>query len=128
MAELLEVHHRSRVHVTAFDFSPEDGTAHRARLRGACDEMVPIHTLSDRAAAEAIQQPQHRCAARHARAQLGSPPRHLALRPAPIMGGYLGFIGTTALPWLDFVVTDRWTMPESVTPYMTERPLYIDGR
>jgi predicted O-linked N-acetylglucosamine transferase (SPINDLY family) len=24
-------------------------------------------------------------------------------------------------------VTDRWTLPESVTPFVTERPLYIDG-
>jgi predicted O-linked N-acetylglucosamine transferase (SPINDLY family) len=43
------------------------------------------------------------------------------------MGTYLGFIGTTALPWLDFVVTDRWTLPEATAPFFTERPLYIDG-
>ena len=32
------------------DFSPEDGTAHRARLKRACDEMVSVHSLSDEAA------------------------------------------------------------------------------
>lgn len=127
MAELLEAHDRSRVHVIAFDFSPEDGTAHRARLRRACDEMVPIHTLSDRAAAEAINSRDIDVLLDMHGLSSGARPGILALRPAPLMGGYLGFIGTTALPWLDFVVTDRWTMPESVTPYMTERPLYIDG-
>lgn len=127
MAEILEAHDRARVHVTAFDFSPEDGTAHRARLRRACDEMVAIHTMSDRAAAEAIRDRGIDVLIDMHGLSAGARPGILAHRPAPLMGGYLGFIGTTALPWLDFVVTDRWTMPESVTPYMTEAPLYIDG-
>ena len=127
MADLLEAHDRSRVHVTAFDFSPEDRTAHRARVRRACDEMVGIHAMSDREAADAIR-------ARGIDVLLdlhglssGARPGILALRPARFIGVYLGFIGTTALPWVDFVVTDRWTMPEAVTAFVTERPLYIDG-
>ena len=57
----------------------------------------------------------------------GARPGILALRPARSIGTYLGFIGTTALPWIDFVVADRFTLPESLAPFMTERPLYIDG-
>jgi predicted O-linked N-acetylglucosamine transferase (SPINDLY family) len=57
----------------------------------------------------------------------GARPGVLARRPAPLIGAYLGFIGTTALPWIDFLVTDRFTLPEAVAPYVTERPLYIDG-
>lgn len=127
MAELLEAHDRQRVHVTAFDFSPEDGTAHRARLRRACDDMVAVHTMSDVEAAEAIR-------ARHIDVLIemhglssGARPGILALRPARFIGTYLGFIGTTALPWVDFVVTDRFTMSDAITPYVTERPLYVDG-
>jgi len=127
MAEVLEAHDRTRVHVTAFDFSPDDGTAHRARLRRAVDDMVPIHALSDRAAAEAIRDRAIDVLVDMHGLSSGARPGILALRPAPLMGTYLGFIGTTALPWLDFVVTDRWTMPESIAPYITERPLYIEG-
>lgn len=127
MAELLEAHDRSRVHVTAFDFSPEDGTAHRARLKRACDEMVSVHSLSDEAAAEAIRERQIDVLLDMHGLSSGARPGILARRPAPLIGGYLGFIGTTALPWVDFIVTDRFTMPETVTPYVTERPLYIDG-
>jgi len=127
MAEVLEAHDRTRVHVTAFDFSPDDGTAHRARLRRAVDEMVPIHTLSDRAAAEAIRDRGIDVLIDMHGLSSGARPGILALRPAPRMGTYLGFIGTTALPWVDFVVTDRFTLHEAATPYVTERPLYIDG-
>lgn len=127
MAEVLEAHDRTRVHVTAFDFSPDDGTAHRARLRRAVDEMVPIHTLPDRAAAEAIRDRGIDVLIDMHGLSSGARPGILALRPAPRMGTYLGFIGTTALPWVDFVVTDRFTMHEATTPYITEQPLYIDG-
>ena len=127
MAEVLEAHDRTRVHVTAFDFSPDDGTAHRARLRRAVDEMVPIHTLPDRTAAEAIRDRGIDVLIDMHGLSSGARPGILAFRPAPLMGTYLGFIGTTALPWIDFVVTDRFTLPDATAPYMTERPLYIDG-
>ena len=127
MAEVLEAHDRTRVHVTAFDFSPDDGTAHRARLRRAVDEMVPIHTLPDAAAAEAIRDRSIDVLIDMHGLSSGARPGILALRPAPHIGTYLGFIGTTALPWVDFVVTDRFTLPESSAPYMTERPVYVEG-
>jgi predicted O-linked N-acetylglucosamine transferase (SPINDLY family) len=127
MAEVLEAHDRTRVHVSAFDFSPDDGTAHRSRLRRAVDEMVPIHTLSDRAAAEAIRDRSIDVLIDMHGLSSGARPGILALRPAPHMGTYLGFIGTTALPWIDFVVTDRFTLPETTAPYVTERPIYVDG-
>lgn len=127
MAELLEAHDRNRFRVYAFDFSPEDGTAHRARLRRACDEMVGIRDLNDAAAAQAIRDRDIDVLIDLHGLSSGARPGILALRPAPRIGTYLGFIGTTALPWVDFVVTDRFTLPKETTPYVTERPLYIDG-
>ena len=127
MADHFEAHDRSRVAITAFDFSPEDGTFHRARLRRACDEMVPVHGLSDQQTADAIRARGIDVLIDMHGLSSGARPGILALRPARFIGTYLGFIGTTALPWVDFVVTDRWTLPEATTPFMTERPLYVDG-
>ena len=127
MAELFEAHDHDRFRITAFDFSVEDGTAHRARLRRAFDEMVAINALDDRAAAQAIRDREIDVLIDLHGLSSGARPGILALRPAPFAGTYLGFIGTTALPWIDFVVTDRWTFPEALTPYFSERPLYVDG-
>lgn len=127
MAELLEAHDRRRFTVTAFDFSVEDGTAHRARLRRACDEMVSIQSLDDGAAARAIAGREIDVLIDLHGLSSGARPGILALRPAPLLGTYLGFIGTTALPWVEFVVTDRWTFPQSLMPYFNERPVYVDG-
>jgi len=57
----------------------------------------------------------------------GARPGIFALHPAPKQGTYLGFIGTTGMPWFDFVIADRYALPEELTTYFTEKPLYIDG-
>jgi predicted O-linked N-acetylglucosamine transferase (SPINDLY family) len=31
------------------------------------------------------------------------------------------------MPWFDFVIADRYALPEELTTYFTEKPLYIDG-
>jgi predicted O-linked N-acetylglucosamine transferase (SPINDLY family) len=31
------------------------------------------------------------------------------------------------MPWFDFVIADRYALPEELTPYFTEKPLYVDG-
>lgn len=127
MAELLEAHDHARVRVIAFDFSPEDGTAHRARLKQACDEVVDIRAMDDRTAAAAVRERGVDVLIDLHGLSSGARPGILALRPAARIGTFLGFIGTTALPWVDFVVTDAWTLPDGLAPYMTEQPLYVDG-
>jgi predicted O-linked N-acetylglucosamine transferase (SPINDLY family) len=54
-------------------------------------------------------------------------PEITRLRPAPLQGTYLGYMGTTGMQWLDFVVADRYVLPESLEPWFVERPLYVDG-
>ena len=100
---------------------------HRARLRAAFHEMVDIRAMDDRAAAEAIRDRDIDVLIDMHGLSSGARPGILALRPARFIGTYLGFIGTTALPWIDFVVADPWTLPDSLAPFMTERALHVDG-
>jgi len=39
----------------------------------------------------------------------------------------LGFIGTTGMPWFDFVITDAYALPPELEPYFTEKPLHVEG-
>ena len=57
----------------------------------------------------------------------GARPGIFALHPAPKQGTYLGFIGTTGMPWFDFVITDKLAMPPELAEYFTERPKYVGG-
>ena len=127
MADLIEAHDRSAFEIYAFDHSPEDGSAYRTRLVNAFDVFVSIQGLDDRQAAQ--------CIADHGVDVLidmhglshGARPGLLALHPAPHQGTYLGFIGTTAMPWVDFVIADRFVLPSALLPFMSEKPLYVSG-
>jgi len=127
MADLIEAHDRSSFEIYAFDHSPEDGSAYRTRLINAFDVFVDIKGLDDRQAAQRI--------AEHGIDVLidlhglshGARPGILALHPAIHQGTYLGFMGTTAMPWIDFVITDRSVYPAELAAFTSEQPLYVDG-
>jgi predicted O-linked N-acetylglucosamine transferase (SPINDLY family) len=127
MADLLEAHDRSQFEIYAFDYSVEDGSDYRQRLKNAFDHVVDIRSLDDYSAASEIAHAEIDVLLDLHGLSSGARPGILAMQPAPLQGTYLGFIGTTALPWVQFVVTDRFTLPEALTPYFSEKPLYVDG-
>ena len=123
--ELLELHDRERFEVTGFCWSRDDGSPLQARLRGAMDHHVRLGRLDDTQAAREI-------AARGIDVLVdlqgltnGARPNILAQRPAPVQVSYLGFPGTCALPGVDWIVADRFVMPEALRPYCSEQPLYV---
>jgi predicted O-linked N-acetylglucosamine transferase (SPINDLY family) len=48
-----------------------------------------------------------------------------ALRPAPVQINCIGYPGTLGAPWYDYIFTDRFSLPEHLTPFYSERPLYM---
>jgi predicted O-linked N-acetylglucosamine transferase (SPINDLY family) len=127
LPELLEGHDRTKYEIYGYDFSPEDGTAHRERLKKAFDHLRLIHTLTDRQVAEQVLADEIDVLIDLHGLSSGARPGIFALHPAPKQGTYLGFIGTTGMPWFDFVIADRCALPEELTPYFTEKPLYVEG-
>jgi predicted O-linked N-acetylglucosamine transferase (SPINDLY family)/ADP-heptose:LPS heptosyltransferase len=126
LPEVFESHDRTKFEVYAYDFSPEDGTAVRARLKASFDHMRRIDTLTDRQVAELVLQDEIDVLIDLHGLSSGARPGIFALHPAPKQGTYLGFIGTTGMPWFDFVIADKYVLPEELTPYFTEKPLYTD--
>jgi predicted O-linked N-acetylglucosamine transferase (SPINDLY family) len=124
-AELLELHDRSRVEVYGFCWSRDDGTPLRDRLVKGMDHHVRIGHLDDSQAAQLI--------AAHGIDVLvdlqgltsGARPNIVGYRAAPVQVSYLGLPGTSALPGVDWVLADRYVMPEALLPYMTEKPMYV---
>ena len=127
LAELFESHDRERFEVFAFDYSFEDGSPYRARLKQSLEHFVSIQGMNDAQAAQCIAAHEIDILIDLHGLSLGARPGILAQRPAPHQGTYLGFMGTTGFPWLDFVVTDRFALPESLVPFYSERPLYVEG-
>lgn len=127
MADLIEAHDKTRFEVFAFDFSPQDGTAYQQRLRAAFDHVIDIRTLPDNTVAQLVRKLEIDVLIDLHGLSSGARPAIFAAHPAPLQGTYLGFIGTTAMPWLDFVITDPFAMPPALEPYFAERPLHVSG-
>lgn len=127
LAELLEGHDRTKFEIYGYDFSPEDGTAHRERLKQSFDHLRLIHKLTDRQVAEQVMEDQIDVLIDLHGLSSGARPGIFALHPAPKQGTYLGFIGTTGMPWFDFVITDEFALPDVLKTYFTEKPLHVQG-
>jgi predicted O-linked N-acetylglucosamine transferase (SPINDLY family) len=51
----------------------------------------------------------------------------LSHRPAPIQISYLGYPGTLVLPYIDYLISDNVTIPESEAHHYSERILRLDS-
>jgi predicted O-linked N-acetylglucosamine transferase (SPINDLY family) len=124
-AELYALHDRSKVEVIGFSWSRDDGSALRARVVGAMDRYVRIDAMSDADAARCIREHEIDILVDLHGLTLGTRHDILSWRPAPVQITWLGFPGPTALPAIDYVVADRFVLPEELAPHFTEKPLYL---
>lgn len=123
--QMLELHDRERFEVYGFCWSREDGTEVRNRVIAATDHFIRIGSMGDREAAECIRAHEIDILIDLQGLTSGARPLILAYRPAPLQVTYLGFPGTTGLPWLDYVIADRYLIPEESAPLFSEKVLYL---
>jgi predicted O-linked N-acetylglucosamine transferase (SPINDLY family) len=122
-----ESHDRSRYELFAYDYSKEEVTTTRQRIRGQFDHFRSINQMSDRQAAELIAADEIDILVDLHGLSSGARPGIFALHPAPRQGTYLGFIGSTAMPWFDFVLADPQVLPPHLATHFTEKPIYLEG-
>ncbi|WP_341303430.1 tetratricopeptide repeat protein [Pseudomonas sp. TMP25] len=123
--ELFELHDREHFEVYGFDWSRDDGSALRQRVIAAMDHFERIHDLSDEAAAQLIRKHEIDILIDLQGQTLGARANMLAYRPAPIQITYLGLPATTGLPSIDYVIADRFLIPEEMAENYSETPLYM---
>ncbi|HEY6823341.1 MAG TPA: tetratricopeptide repeat protein [Steroidobacteraceae bacterium] len=127
MAEVFEKHRRDRFEIAAYSYGPDDGSAVRARLKGAFDDFVELAREDDDAAAARIAADgidvliELKGYTRDAR------PGIAARRPAPVQASYLGYPGTMGASFIDYIVTDRFVLPPEDQPFYKESPAYVRG-
>ena len=110
-AGLFEAHDRSRFRVIGYSNGPDDGSAIRKRLEAAFDVFVDLRGMTpDEAAARMVEDGVHVLVDLKGHT-LDAAPEVLARRPAPIQAHYLGYPGTIAAPWVDYLVGDPWVTP-----------------
>ncbi|MFT3851031.1 MAG: tetratricopeptide repeat protein [Propionivibrio sp.] len=124
-AELFELHDRKKFEIFGFCWTKEDGSGLRQRVIAAMDHFERIHDLSDEAAARLMRKHEIDILVDLQGQTLGARANMLAYRPAPIQITYLGLPATTGLPSIDYVIADRFLIPEESVRYYSEKPLYM---
>ena len=127
IAELLELHDRSRFVVYGYCASPEDGSAIRARVLAALDHHVRITGLSDAEAAARIREDEIDILIDLNGLTKGARIGVLRWKPAPVQITYLGYIGPVPLPELDYILCDEVTIPAEMAQHYQPKPLRIAG-
>jgi protein O-GlcNAc transferase len=125
MAELFESHDRNRFEVLAYSYGMHDASPMRARLASAFDRFVDIAALSHRDAAARINADEVDILVDLKGYTHAARPAIAAFRPAPVQVSYLGFPATMGADFMDYILVDRFVVPESQQAFFSERLVHL---
>jgi predicted O-linked N-acetylglucosamine transferase (SPINDLY family) len=119
--EMFERHDRSQFETIAVSFGPDDGSAMRSRLIAAFDRFHDARLQTDWEVAALLRRWEVDIAVDLGGHTSGARPWVLAHRPAPVQAKYMGYPGTSASYFIDYIVTDRIVVPPDQDPYFSEK-------
>lgn len=122
---LFELSDKSQFDIYLFSWGHKDSSEVRQRILSAVDHHIDADNLSDESLALAIKAAEIDILVDLNGLTSGARPQVFYYRPAPVQITYLGFPGPYGHPCIDYVMVDRYLMPEQLVPYFSERPLYL---
>jgi predicted O-linked N-acetylglucosamine transferase (SPINDLY family) len=127
MAGLFEAHDRTRFEISALSFTPAGRDEMTARLVPAFDRFVDVSSRSDREVALLLCELETDIAVDLHGFTRGGRAGIFAQRPAPLQVNYLGYPGTMGAPYMDYIIGDRWVIPEQDQRWYSEKVVYLPG-
>jgi predicted O-linked N-acetylglucosamine transferase (SPINDLY family) len=125
MAEVFGLHDRRQVEVYVYYCGIEATDALHENFKTTADHWTSISNLDDAAAARKIADDGIQILVdlngytRDARLKL------VALRPAPVIVNWLGYPGTMASPYHQYLIADDWIVPKEHECYYSEKVLRL---
>jgi predicted O-linked N-acetylglucosamine transferase (SPINDLY family) len=125
--QLFELHDRDQFDIYAFSWSRDDGSYLRKRVVAGFDHFIDITAMTDEAAIQSILDAEIDILVDLHGITSGARLGILNVKPAPVVITYLGFPGPNGHLGIDYVLADRFILPEELTPFFNEKPLYLDA-
>ncbi len=126
-AEVLLHRDRSQFEVTVYALGPADDSAVRHRIQSAADRFIELGALSAADMRARIVADEIDILVDLAGYTEHSRPRVLALRPAPIQVGWLGYPGTMGGNLIDYLIADEVVLPVALEGGYSERIVRLPG-
>jgi len=124
-AEVPGLHDRSKVEVFLYYCGPHSDDEMHSAFKSAGDHWCALGDLDDESAARRIAEDRIQILidvngyTREARHKL------VALRPAPVIVNWLGFPGTMASPYHQYIIADDWIIPPDQEIYYSEKVMRL---
>ena len=116
---------RSRLEMFAYSLRRDDDNPFERRARAAFEHFVDVSKESVTGIAQRIREDRIAILLDRNGYTLNAQESMFPLCPAPIQVNCIGFPGTMGAPWYDYIFTDRFTVPDDLRHFYTERPLYM---
>ena len=120
-AELFERHDRSRFEIYGFSLGPDDGSEMRRRVAAAFDHFTDVRERSDLDVARLARSLGIEIAVDLAGFTQGARTGIFALRAAPVQASWLGYLGTMAAEYIDYLIADVTIVPEALARNYSEK-------
>jgi len=125
MAQLFELHDRSKFEIFGFSFGPSADDEMRQRLTAGFDQLIDVKDRSDKEIADL---------ARNLQIDIGvdlkgftdqSRTGIFAHRAAPIQVNYLGYPGTMGANYIDYIIADKTLIRPEEAEFYSEKIAYL---
>ena len=113
VVQLIENHDRARFEVIGIGTNADDGSPQRRRLIAAFDQFHDAYQRQPRVVAQQLRDLEVDILVDLNGHTDGDHFDILSHRPAPVQAGWLGYAGTTAAPFMDYVIADTVIAPNA---------------
>ena len=125
MAGLFERHDRTRFETIAISYGPNQRGPMRTRLERAFDRFIDVRDRSALEIARLIRELEVDIAIDCKGFTQDSRPEILGFRPAPVQAQYLGYPGSMGAEYIDYILADRFVIPEDHRKFYAEKVVYL---
>jgi predicted O-linked N-acetylglucosamine transferase (SPINDLY family) len=125
MAELFERHDKNIFEIIAFSFGPDTKDKMRQRLSKAFDKFIDVRFKSDKDIAIMSRDMEIDIAVDLKGYTKDCRMGIFSYRAAPIQVNYIGFPGTTAAEYIDYIIADPTLIPIESQQHYSEKVVYL---
>ena len=125
MAQLFELHDKTRFESIGFSFGPNKQDSMRARAVAALDQFYDVRDKTDEEIAQLSRSLGVDIAIDLKGFTLDSRTGIFSFRAAPIQVNYLGYPGTMGADFIDYIIADEIIIPEKFRSLYSEKVVYL---
>ena len=125
MAGVFEHHDRERFETIGISFGQDDKRENRARVAAGLERFIDARGRSDFEIASLLREMEVDIAVDLMGLTADCRSGIFAFRPAPVQVNYLGYPGTMASGFMDYIIADRIVIPEEDKRHFAERVVHL---